>query len=300
MYLELYVSRVSGFMGFSDKVGNSKIALLGFPFDSTVTGRPGARFGPEAVRKASMDLESLSLRTGIDVKKLPICDLGNLHVVPGNVKESLRRLNLVLRELYEADLYPVVIGGEHTLTIATVTALKEVKKGKIGVLVFDAHGDLRDEFLGEKLSNATVCKRLVEKLGKGSLTLVGVRTFSPEELKAAKKGAITLISVYDVLNDPDKAVERCMKSLEGKKFLYVSIDLDVLDPSCAPGVTSPVPEGLSVKNLLDFLERVLDERVLGFDLCELNPLYDNGETTILAAKVLVDLMGMLAKVKGFI
>jgi agmatinase len=179
-----------------------------------------------------------------------------------------------------------VLGGEHTLTFGTYLS---VPKGT-ALIIFDAHLDLRDEFAGLKLSHATFLRRLTERIGTDSIIHIGSRAASSEEWKVADKIGLSLISmqtIYAIANS-EKLLSDFLKDFEN---VYVSIDLDVLDPSFAPGVGNPEPDGLSIHKLLEFLYS-LKKRIIGFDIVELTPMYDNGTTSVVAAKLMNELMGL--------
>jgi agmatinase len=180
-----------------------------------------------------------------------------------------------------------VLGGEHTLTFGTRLAIPK----DAALVIFDAHLDLRDEFAGLKLSHATFLRRLTDKIGTKSIIHVGSRAASREEWKVADSIGLSLIPMQTIHNlaKPEKLL---LDFLKGFESVYVSIDLDVLDPSFAPGVGNPEPDGLSIHKLLEFLYSSRGKKIVGFDIVELTPLYDNGTTAIVAAKLMNEIMGL--------
>jgi len=269
------------------KEGIKPIAnIFGVPFDSTVTFRPGARFGPNAIRQAYMNIEIYSPFLDVDLESLSVLDLGNLRST-NNVEDMVYSVGKVVTEIVQEGGTFGVLGGEHTLTFgAYLPVLKDT-----ALIIFDAHLDLRDEFAGLKLSHATFLRRLTDKIGTKSMIHIGSRAASREEWKVANNIGLSLIPMQTIHNiaKAEKLLLDFLKEFEG---VYVSIDLDVLDPSFAPGVGNPEPDGLSMHKLLEFLYSLKGKKIVGFDIVELTPLYDDGTTAIVAAKLMNELMGL--------
>ena len=281
-FTRLYTSPPIEFSGFATSLDKARYVIFGIPFDGTSSYRPGSRFAPLAIREASLNIETYSFRTGLDVEDLRLSDIGDLHV--SDLDETLRRASSVTKELTALGKIPLAIGGEHTISLATSRAFGKPLK----VVSFDAHLDLRSEYLGAPLCHATFNRRLCEELGTEALVEVGIRAVSREELDYAKKNGILYITAGEVMERPREALNRLERALEASERIHVTIDMDVLDPAYAPGVANPEPEGLSTSHLLDLLRAVCDERCLGMDIVEVTPLYDRGETAIQAAKVLFE------------
>ncbi|MHA1631506.1 MAG: agmatinase [Candidatus Freyarchaeota archaeon] len=278
-FKELYVTAKEPFLSCSKGYGEAIIVLLGVPFDGTSTYKPGSRFAPEAIREASRNMESFSLKYRADVKDLGFCDLGDLDVVPGNVHETLRRLGNVMTELIDDGKKPAVLGGEHTITLAIVERLKGV-----GVIQFDAHMDLRDDYAGQRVSHATFARRLHER-GVPLLQL-GVRACSREEYRYARENNVRFVSAYDIRDSLIYAINTLRDFQEEVGRVYVTVDVDVLDPAFAPEVGSPEPEGLTMRELMKLLENC--EGIVGFDVVEVTPT--GGRTAFTAAKIAFELM----------
>lgn len=269
------------------KEGTKPIAnIFGVPFDSTVTFRPGARFGPNAIRQAYMNIEIYSSFLDVDLESLSILDLGNLRPT-NNVEDMVYSVGKVVTEIVQEGGVFGVLGGEHTLTFGTYLPVLE----DTALIIFDAHLDLRDEFAGLKLSHATFLRRLTDRIGGESTIHIGSRAASREEWKSADDIGLSLIPMQTI-HDLAKSEKLLLDFLKDFKSAYVSIDLDVLDPSFAPGVGNPEPDGLSIHKLLEFLYSLRGKKIAGFDVVELTPLYDNGTTAILAAKLMNELMGL--------
>jgi agmatinase len=260
--------------------------IFGVPFDSTVTFRPGARFGPNATRQAYMNIEIYSPFLNVDLESLSVLDLGNLKLT-NNVEEMVYSVGKVVTEIVQEGGTFGVLGGEHTLTFGTYLSVPK----DTALIIFDAHLDLRDEFAGLKLSHATFLRRLTDRIGAEPIIHVGSRAASREEWKIADGIGLSLISMQTIytIADAEKLLLDFLKDFEN---VYVSIDLDVLDPSFAPGVGNPEPDGLSIHKLLEFLYSLKEKKITGFDIVELTPLYDNGTTAVVAAKLMNELIGL--------
>ncbi|MBS7610596.1 agmatinase [Candidatus Bathyarchaeota archaeon] len=280
-YEELYTSKTLRFLEVAD-VYEPKYAILGVPYDGTATFRSGSRFAPNAIREASVNIETYSLRAGLDASNLAIKDMGNLNVAQ-DIYETLRRLSFVLEEQLSKGLKTVIFGGEHTLTLGAVEAAS--RSDDLTVICFDAHMDFRDEYLGSKVNHATVMRRVSEKLGIDKIMEIGVRAFSGEEANYAKQSGLKFLTSLDVSRRLDYVLEEVGRWTRSAERLYITIDLDVLDPSQAPGVENPEPEGLTLTQLLDILWTICNAKVIAIDIVELSPPYDNGITAIQAAKI---------------
>jgi len=293
-YRDLYVSYSSLFSGFQKAFGDADYVVLGVPFDVTSTYRTGARFGPNAIREASLNIETYSFRSGIDVEELRIHDMGDLHI-SASTEETLERLARVIGEIFDSGKTPVIIGGEHTITLGVLKGLSN-KVSKTAVLSFDAHLDLRDEFMGLRLSHTTFMRRLNEQLKPVKILEVGTRAVCREELEYTEKAGIGFITAQQIRRDGIKQTLKVLKQkLADVKSVYVSVDMDVLDPAYAPAVQNPEPDGLESHTLLDILCSVCDKRVVGFDVVEVAPNYDHGISAIQAAKVVFEALCSIEK-----
>jgi agmatinase len=293
-YRDLYVSHSNVFSGFQKSFEDADYVVLGVPFDVTSTYRTGARFGPNAIREASLNIETYSFRSSIDVEELRIYDMGDLHI-SASTEETLERLAKVIKEVYDAEKIPVTIGGEHTVTLGVLKGLGN-KASKTAVLSFDAHLDLRDEFMGLRLSHTTFMRRLNEQLKPAKILEVGTRAVCREELDYAEKAGVDFITAQQIRRDGVKQTLKVLKQkLVNVKNVYVSVDMDVLDPAYAPAVQNPEPDGLESHTLLDILYGVCDKRVVGFDVVEVAPNYDHGVSAIQAAKVIFEMLCSIEK-----
>lgn len=292
-YRELFVSQSPVFSGCQRTFEEADYVILGVPFDFTSTFRTGARFGPLAVREASQNIETYSFRSKIDVEDLKIHDLGDLHVA-AETNETLMRLGLTIKDILDAKKTPVVIGGEHTITLAMMRAI-----GKNTVILdFDAHMDLRNEYLGQKVSHTTFMRRICEQVHPKKILEVGTRAACKEELAYAKKSHVQFFTTQQIRKDgTEETVKKIKKVLADAKNIYLTIDMDVLDPAFAPAVQNPEPDGLCMRTFLDVLCEVCDNRIVGFDLVEVAPHYDNGTTATQAAKIMFEAMCQIEKTR---
>jgi len=293
-YRNLYVSHSTVFSGFQKAFEEADYVVLGVPFDVTSTYRTGARFGPAAIREASLNIETYSFRSGIDVEELRIHDLGDLHVATDTM-QTIERLAKVVSEILEAGKTPVIIGGEHTVTLGVLKGFGN-KASKTAVLSFDAHLDLRDEFMGLKVSHTTFMRRLNEQLKPAKILEVGTRAVCREELDYAEKAGIEFITAQQIRRE---GVEQTLKALKRKladvESVYVSVDMDVLDPAYAPAVQNPEPDGLEGHTLLDILCGICGKSIVGLDVVEVAPNYDFGVTAVQAAKTIFEFLSSVEK-----
>ena len=291
---ELFVSQSNIFSGFQKPFEKANYVIFGVPFDVTSTYRTGARFGPNAIREASLNIETYSFRTGIDVEDLSPHDLGDLHVLTATEK-TLERITLIVKEIVEAGKTPVMIGGEHTITLGATKGLG-YRASRTAIISFDAHLDLRNEYAGLKLSHTTFMRRLNEEVKPARIIEVGTRAVCKEELAYAKKAEIEFFTARQIRNEgTEEIAKQLKKKLAEYKNTYLSIDMDVLDPAYAPAVQNPESDGLESHTLLDILCGICDSRVIGFDVVEVAPNYDQGVSAIQAAKVVFEMLCQIEK-----
>lgn len=268
--------------GISGNYIKSDIVIFGIPFDGTVSNKPGARFGPEAIRHEMNNLETYSPYQGKDLLDYNICDLGNLSLPIGNTHKTLEIIENEVNDILKDDKKIIVLGGEHLVTFPIIKAYTN-KFPDIHVLHFDAHTDLRENYFEEKLSHATVMRRVYGQLKKNQLWQFGIRSGTKEEFDFAD----THTNIYKFNLNGIKDAIKTIKS----KPVYISIDLDVLDPSIFPGTGTPEAGGIDFNELLDGLLLLANLNVVGGDLVELSPHYDNsGVSTAVACKILRELL----------
>ncbi len=286
--IELYlIEPLNVFGGFQGRPEKTPFDLIGVPFDATTTFRPGSRFAPDSIRRASMDIEFYSIRNNLDFDEVGVRDLGNISTPP-IASEMINRVKQVTSHIINNNRRLIVLGGEHTLTIGVVDAIKKLEPC---IIIADAHLDLREEYLGSKLNHATTTRRLLEIVPPSKITLLGVRAFCKEEIEYANKIGLTYYTPTQMrILGMRELAKRIMRRIEECNCIYLSIDMDVFDPAYAPGVGNPEPEGITPTELLDTLHLIIDDRFIGFDVVEVNPLYDPSQiTSILAAKIIVEI-----------
>jgi len=289
----LYASPPLVFSGFQKTFEEADYVFLGVPFDVTSTYRTGARFAPTAIREASLNIETYSFNSGVDMEDLHLHDLGDLHVA-SDTDETLKRLEQVIRELLNAKKTPVLIGGEHTITLGAARAVGK----NCAVISFDAHLDLRNEYMNLKTSHTTFMRRINEQVHPRKIVEIGTRAVCREELAYAKKTGISYITVQQIRNDGvEKTIQKVEKLLTGIQQTYLSIDMDVLDPSFVPAVQNPEPNGLCTRMFYELLNGLCDRRVVAFDVVEVAPHFDNGVTAIQAAKTIFETLCHIEKVR---
>lgn len=293
---ELFTTQLNVFSGFQKPFEKADYVVVGVPFDVTSTYRTGARFGPTAIRQASLNIETFSFRTGIDLEDLRLHDSGDLNVSTDTSK-TLETLELVIKDLISADKIPVTIGGEHTITLGIARGLRD-RITRTALVSFDAHLDLRNEFLGLRLSHTTFMRRISEELKPAKIFEVGTRAVCSEEMEYAKKAGIDFITTQQIRKEGSQKIATLLKAKLAKyENVYLSIDMDVLDPAYVPAVQNPEADGLEMHVLLDILGGVCDQRVMGFDVLEIAPNYDQGVSAIQAAKVIFEVLCCLEKAK---
>jgi len=259
--------------------------LFGIPFDSTHSYRPGTRFGPDAIRGSFNNIEIFMPQFKVDLEQVNIEDLGNMKhtVVP---QEMLNMVSKVTCELIKKEKQLIILGGEHLITLGTYPSFPK----DTGYIVFDAHYDLRDEYADIKLSHAAYLRRIVEKRGSDKIIHVGARAYVKEEATFKEENKIKTISDWDIRHgNAPKMIKDAVSVFDE---LYVSIDLDVLDPAFAPGVGNPEAVGITSRELYEMICSLVDSKITGVDIVELCPTFDNGSTAVIAARLMSALIAM--------
>ena len=277
-----------GFGGFDEPYERAEVVFIGVPLDVTSSYRSGYRFAPAKIREASANLETYSTSAGLDVfERLHISDLGDLMVTPTDLEATGRRITQAVKRVHGDGKMPALLGGEHTLTYFALKGFEDVF-----VIQLDAHRDLRDEYLGDKLCHSTVMRRILDRLPPERLLQIGIRSCSKEEAEFARRAKIWTYSSEQV-HDAPGIVARA-RELVGKSRVYLTIDLDVLDPAFAPGVATPEPGGPSTVELLRLVRELGKLNIWAFDVVELVPPHDDGTTAFTAAKIIYELLAAIA------
>lgn len=288
--LELYlINSPYVFLGINGDRRRNPLSFVGVPFDSTNSFRSGSRFAPIHVRLASHSLETYSFRSGLALEENPPADEGDVAVVHGNAEATLKNISVVAEELFKTRRVAFV-GGDHIITYGIIKGLLNAVGKPPCVLILDAHLDFRLDYLGFKHSHACATRRTSEVVGVKNIMVLGFRAVDTRELKEAREAGLNMINSYELHRITlREATSKVRDFLSTCSHTYVSLDMDVIDPAYAPGVSTPEPEGLQPSLVIDLLTNVIDEKTSGLDLVEVNPLVDVGDiTSFLAAKILIE------------
>ncbi len=274
---------IETFMACDKEPNYASTILFGAPFDSTTSYRPGTRFGSAAIRKESYGIETYSPYQDQDLEDAPVLDIGDLELCFGSAEKALDAIETQTREILQLSKRPFMIGGEHLVTLGAVRAVAE-QYPDLHIIHFDAHADLRDDYLGAPLSHACVIRRCWELVGDGRIFQFGIRSGEKAEFQWGHSHVKTQLFSFEGL-------EQVVESLSGKP-VYFTVDLDVLDPSVFPGTGTPEPGGVSFEDLRKAVTLVCSKtRVVGCDVNELSPHYDqSGVSTITACKIIREML----------
>ncbi len=263
----------------------AKAVILPVPYDSTTEWRSGTREGPQAIIDASQYLELYDLELDRETYKVGIHTLPQVEPVLSSPEDMIHRVYQVTKELIQKEKFVVMLGGEHSLSLGTVQAFKEVFP-KLSVLQLDAHADLRDNYLGTRYGQACVMRRVFELC---PIVQVGVRSLSWEEKQFLNQNKLTPFYMSDLTSNTI-STDQIVNSLSQE--LYVTIDVDVLDPSIVPAVGTPEPGGMQWQQILDIIKSVaLHRHIVGFDLMEFCPREGPSSCAFLLAKLAYKLIG---------
>lgn len=280
---------IQTFIACEAEYDEAEIVLFGAPFDGTTSFRPGTRFGPQAIRSESFGIETYSPYCDRDLTDYAVFDGGDLELPFGNTERALSEIQAYAAKILDDKKLPFMIGGEHLVTLGTVRAVFE-KYPDLHVIHFDAHTDLRTEYLGEELSHSTVMKQIWNFLGDGRIHQFGIRSGERYEFEFAR--AHTRLHPFDL-----SEFQESMEELKGRP-VYFSLDMDVLDPSIFCGTGTPEAGGICYKELLDAILLLNELNIVGCDINELSPHYDqSGTSTAVACKTVREILLQLVKHK---
>lgn len=275
-------NREDQFIGCEATYEEADIVVFGAPFDATTSYRPGTRFGPKAMRNESYGIETYSPYQDKDLEDLCIFDGGNLDLPFGNPRRVLDMIQEATTHIIKDGKLPCMLGGEHLVSLGAFEAIHAVYPD-VRVIHFDAHTDLREDYIGEKLSHASVIRRIWDMIGDDKIYQFGIRSGERDEFYWAKEHTHLQKFNFDGLANALQAI--------GNHPIYFTIDLDVLDPSCFPGTGTPEAGGVSFMELLQAMIDVCKQCVVAVDMNELSPQYDqSGASTALACKTLRELL----------
>jgi agmatinase len=266
------------FLSANASFEKSRLVILGCPYDGSASFRPGARFGPSAIRRASWGIETFSPYFQRDLSQCSIHDMGDLELPLGEKKASLDLIRKALRRILFEKKFPILLGGDHLITLPIVEEILRVYP-RLHLLQIDAHADLREDYLGETHSHSTVMRRVVDHLGEGRLFQIGIRSGTEEEFKLAKK-------MKSIVSSDQGPLRSMLKRLRNQP-VYITLDLDVIDPSLLPGVGAPEPGGFTFERFISLLKDLQSLHVIGFDMVELTPDYDPTQVSSLTASFLL-------------
>lgn len=284
-----YLDPLTGYMESGGDYEGARGVLFGAPMDYTASFRPGSRGAPQAIRQVSRVLEEHSLVLERDLGDLNFFDGGDLDLPPGNVDRSLDIIEKAWDILLQEGKFPLMMGGDHLVTLPALRAVHR-HHPRVALLQLDAHADLRPQYLGEERTHASVIYRIIKETGIQDVYQVGIRSATGEELAFAREH--THFYPHDVLS-PLRDLE---KELQNRP-LYITLDIDVVDPAYAPGTGTPEGGGCTSREILQALYLLKDMQVVGFDLVEVCPAYDQAQITcLLAAKIIRE--ALLAFIKS--
>ena len=267
------------FADANSSLNEAEFVIFGVPYDKTSSFRHGASKVPNEIRRASWNFETFDLKTGVDFRDIKVHDYGNIDIKndnPGVMIEKVREFTSIL---LEKNKFPIALGGEHSITPGIIQAFPK----DISVLSLDAHIDFRQKYEGEPFNHACVLSRVADQINIKNIAVLGIRSVEKEEFEDAKNLRLYYVDSFSIReNGINKPIQELKKRFKNKK-IYLSLDMDVLDPAYAPGVSTPEPFGLTTFDVLNIIEN-FSSQIIGFDVVEVCPTYDKGETAILAAK----------------
>jgi len=275
-----HIERLSDFIASSDDYAASRSVIFGIGQDFTTSYRPGTRFGPARIREASYGVEEFSYHSLKSLADKRYFDLGDVAVIFGDAEKTLARAEQVARKIVQDGKLPLMLGGEHLVTLPCVRAVHEKYGKDMCLLQFDAHADLRDDYLGNPLSHAAVMRRCLDFMSGKNLFQFGIRSGTADEYRLGSTECN--LFPHEVL----RPLQEVLPSL-GRRPVYITIDIDVMDPAFAPGTGTPEPGGIDSREMIEAIIAMKDLNVVGFDVVEVAPGLDHTDrTAVLGAKLL--------------
>ena len=281
--MEKMKENIETFMAFDKAFDDANIIYFGAPYDGTVSFRPGTRFAPEAIRRDSYGLETYSPYFRLDLDKdTAVFDAGDLDLPMGNREKSLELIYGFTKRILRHKKIPFMVGGEHLISLSSIKALFESYKD-LHIIHFDAHADLRDTYMGESLSHATVLRRIWEVVGDNRIHQLGIRSGIKEEFVFSRNHCS--IELYRM-----DSIEILVEEL-GSKPVYVTFDLDIIEPGLFSGTGTPEPGGVTFREVIETFKSMIPLNIVGADVVELSPHYDpSGVSTLYACKIIRELV----------
>lgn len=281
------ISTTSSFIEFDQEYDTSPVVLVGIPFDGTTSFRPGTRFAPAVVRPDSYGLETYSPYLDLDMEDYNLCDLGDIELPFGNTTKALNTIYKTFAQIIKDGKRPLTIGGEHLVSLPIIEAFSKIYPD-LCIIHFDAHTDLREDYMGESLSHASVIRRAWDILGDNRIFQFGIRSGTKVEFDWAKSH--TYLQPFNL-----DSLEEIIIQLQNRP-VYITIDLDVLDPSIFPGTGTPEPGGIDFNTLIFAIKQFTKlNHIVGADVVELSPHYDiSGVSTATCCKVIREMALLLS------
>lgn len=267
---------------FADAESNfddAEFVIFGIPYDKTSSFRRGASQAPKEIRQAGWNFETFNLRTGFDLRNVKFHDYGDLNVKNDSSKVMVEKVTAFTKKILDKNKFSIALGGEHSVTPGIINAFPK----DISVISLDAHIDFRNEYENDKNNHACTIRRVADHIDIKNIAVLGIRSAEKEEFEEAKKQGLFYIDSFDIQKfGIKKTIDKTKKFLKNDR-IYLTLDIDVLDPVYAPGTSTPEPVGLTPSDVLECIES-FSSNLVGFDVVEVCPPYDKGQTALLAAK----------------
>lgn len=258
---------------------DAEFVIFGVPYDKTSSFRLGASQAPKEIRQAGWNFETYNLRTGFDIRDAKIHDYGDLELENDSPAVMVEKVTAFTKKVLDKNKFPIALGGEHSITPGIVKAFPK----DIAVVSLDAHIDFRNIYENEKYNHACAIRRITDHINIKNIAVLGIRSAEKEEFEEAKKQGLFYINSFDIQKIGIKrAIEKTKNYLKNDK-IYLTLDIDVIDPAYSPGTSTPEPFGLTPNDILECIESFA-KNLVGFDVVEVCPPHDNGESSLLAAK----------------
>ena len=268
---------------FADAESNfdeAEYVIFGVPYDKTSSFRMGSSEAPKEIRQASWNFETFNLKTGNDLREISIHDYGDLDVKNDSPKDMVKKVKDFASMILSKNKFPIALGGEHSITPGIIQAFPK----DIAVLSLDAHIDFRQQYENESYNHACAIRRIADHINVKNIAVLGIRSTEKEEFEEAKKHSLFYIDAFEIKKSGMKKALDETKNYLGNKQIYLTLDIDVLDLAYAPGTSTPEPFGLTSFDVIECIE-YFSPQLVGFDVVEVCPPYDKGQTALLAAKL---------------
>ena len=271
---------------------DADFVIFGVPYGKNSSFRQGAEKAPKEIRHASWNFETFDMRTNVDLNDIKVHDYGNLDVNNIDSEKMVEKVMGFTSSLLKEKKFPIAIGGEHSITPGVVKAFSD----DIAVLFLDAHMDFRESYENDIYNHACALKRVADYVDMKNIAVLGIRSAEKEEFNDAKEAGLFYRDAFFIRKNKISEAIKDTKSYLRDKKIYLSLDIDVIDPSYAPGTSTPEPFGLTPFDILEIID-AFSSQLIGFDVVEVCPPYDHGETALLSAKLIRSVIGAAGNVK---